>query len=51
VTTRNVVLRRGKHFGWWVIGRKKSGGLFMYTWWPTQGIAQTVARWFGGPTR
>jgi hypothetical protein len=22
----------------------------MKTWWPTQGLARMVARWFGGPT-
>jgi hypothetical protein len=23
----------------------------MKTWWPTQGLARTVARWFGGPVK
>jgi len=44
-----VVLRRGRHSGWWVEGRWSSGRLFMMTWWPTQGMARAVARWFGGP--
>jgi len=46
---RRVVLRRGRHTGWWVEGRWASGRLFMMNWWPTQGMARTVARWFGGP--
>jgi hypothetical protein len=25
-----------------------SGRLFMLTWWPTQAMAQAIARWFGG---
>lgn len=37
--------------GWWVEGRWASGRLFMMTWWPTQGMARTVATWFGGPTQ
>jgi hypothetical protein len=48
VSDRQVVLRRGRHVGWWVEGRSASGRLFMKTWWPTQGLARTVARWVGG---
>jgi hypothetical protein len=48
MTTRQVVIRRGRHFGWWVEGRKASGTLFMLTWWPVEGMARTVGRWFGG---
>jgi len=44
---RRVVVRRGKHFGWWVDGWKESGGRFMLTWWPTERMANTVARWVG----
>jgi len=33
--------------GWWVVGRRGSGRLFMMNWWPTQGLAQMVAHWFG----
>ena len=47
VSRREVTVRRGRHFGWWVEGRKGTGGLFMKTWWPTQGLAEAVARWFG----
>jgi hypothetical protein len=45
---RQVVLRRGRHVGWWVEGRWASGRLFMKTWWPTQGLARVVARFVGG---
>ena len=37
VTTRQVTVRPGRHFGWWAEGRRANGGLFMKTWWPTQG--------------
>jgi hypothetical protein len=47
---RQVTVRRGKHIGWWVDGRKARGSRFMLTWWPTEGIANAVARWFGGRT-
>jgi hypothetical protein len=44
---RQVVLRRGRHVGWWVEGRAAGGRLFMKTWWPTQGLGQVVARLVG----
>ena len=47
---RQVVIRRGRHFGWWVVGRSGAGRLFMMTWWPTEGLARTVAGIFGGET-
>jgi hypothetical protein len=46
---RQVVVRRSRFVGWWVVGRSASGRLFMMTWWPTQGLARTVARLVGGP--
>ena len=46
--SREVTVRRGRHLGWWVEGRKASGGRFMLTWWPTQGMARAVARLVGG---
>jgi hypothetical protein len=48
VSDRQVVLRRGRHVGWWVEGRSGGGRLFMKTWWPTQGLARAVARLVGG---
>jgi hypothetical protein len=47
MSTRRVTVRPGRHLGWWVEGRRGTGGLFMKTWWPTQGLAKAVARWFG----
>jgi hypothetical protein len=47
---RQVVIRRGRHFGWWVIGRSAAGRLFMVSWSPTQGLAQAIAGIFGGET-
>ena len=47
---RDVVLRPGRHFGWWVEGRRANGRLFMKTWWPTQSLARAVARLVGGGT-
>jgi hypothetical protein len=49
VSGRKVVVRRGRHIGWWVEGRKRNGRRFMLTWWPTEGLARTVARLVGGP--
>lgn len=48
MTTRNVIVRPGHRFGWWVEGRKANGKLFMKTWWPSEALARTVARWVGG---
>jgi hypothetical protein len=48
VSDRQVVIRQGRHVGWWVEGRSASGRLFMKTWWPAQGLARAVARLVGG---
>ena len=48
VSNRQVVVRRGRHIGWWAEGRWSSGRLFMLTWWPTEGLARAVARLAGG---
>jgi hypothetical protein len=48
VGDRRVIVRRGRHVGWWVEGRRSGGRLFMKTWWPTQGLARAVARLVGG---
>ncbi|MET0864987.1 MAG: hypothetical protein ABWZ98_11680 [Nakamurella sp.] len=49
MSKRQMVLRRGRHAGWWIEGRRAGGRLFMMTWWPTKGMASWVAHWFGGP--
>ena len=51
MSERRVVVRRGRHFGWWVDGWRENGRRFMLTWWPTERIAQTVARLVGGGDR
>jgi hypothetical protein len=43
---RQVKVRPGRHFGWWVDGHFASGRRFMLTWWPAENMARTVARWF-----
>ena len=48
VSERNVVVRPGKHTGWWVVGRKSNTRVFMYVWMPTRSLADAVARWAGG---
>jgi hypothetical protein len=48
VNARNVIVRRGRHFGWWVEGRKANGKSFILTWWPIESLARIVARWVGG---
>jgi hypothetical protein len=52
VNDRKVVVRQGRRVGWWVEGRwasgRLNGRLFMLTWWPTEGLAQAVARLVGG---
>jgi hypothetical protein len=48
MTSRQVIVRPGRHLGWWVEGRKTNGKLFILTWWPIEAIARAVARWVGG---
>ena len=50
MSDRDVVLRKGRHIGWWVEGRSAGGRLFMKTWWPTEGLARAVARLVGART-
>lgn len=47
MSTRRTAVHRGRHVGWWAEGRRANGHLFMMTWWPTEGLARTVARLFG----
>jgi len=46
MSRRRMVVRPGRHTGFWVEGRFGSGRLFMYHWWPTQRLAVAAARWF-----
>ena len=42
---QRLVIAPGRHVGWWVEGRSKQGRRrFMWTWWPTEGLARAVAR-------
>jgi hypothetical protein len=43
-TYRPLVVHPGRHVGWWIEGRKSNGRRYMWTWWPTKGIASLVAR-------
>jgi hypothetical protein len=50
MTGQHLVVRPGRHFGWWIEGRSKR--LFMLDWWPTKGLALRVARlWARGVKR
>lgn len=46
MTARNVIVRPGHRFGWWVEGRKANGKLFMKTW--CGRVKRWRARWPGG---
>ena len=47
---QHLVIRHGRHFGWWIEGRSKR--LFMMDWWPTKGLALRVAKlWARGIRR
>lgn len=46
MSERQVKVRPGRHFGWWVDGHFASGRRFMLTWWPAENMARMVARWF-----
>jgi hypothetical protein len=39
-----LVIHPGRRFGWWIVGRKSNGRLYMFTWWPTKSLASFVAR-------
>ena len=43
-THQPLVIHRGRRWGWWIEGRKVNGRHYMYTWWPTKGLASFVAR-------
>jgi hypothetical protein len=39
-----LVIHPGRHVGWWIEGRKSNGHRYMWSWWPTKGLASFVAR-------
>jgi hypothetical protein len=39
-----LVIHHGRHVGWWIEGRKANGHRYMWSWWPTKGLASFVAR-------
>ena len=43
-TYQPSVIYPGRHFGWWIDGRKSNGRRYMFTWWPTKTVASFVAR-------
>ncbi len=43
-TYQPLVIRPGRHFGWWIEGRKSNGRRYMFTWWPTNALASFGAR-------
>jgi hypothetical protein len=43
VNRRQVVVRPGRHLGWWVEGRWANGHLFMMSWFPIEVLARAVA--------
>ena len=46
-----LVIRHGRRFGWWIEGRKSNGRLYMFTWWPTKGLASLIARMWAAIVR
>ena len=45
MSEQNLVIRRGRHFGWWIQGRA-GRGFMMFDWWPTKRLALMVARFW-----
>jgi hypothetical protein len=44
VKAQRMLIRPGRHVGWWLEGRSTPGRRFMWTWWPTKGLAALAAR-------
>jgi hypothetical protein len=40
-----VIVRRGRHVGWWVDGWRRGGHRVAWTWWPSERLARWFARW------
>jgi hypothetical protein len=48
---QHVVIRRGRHVGWWIEGRA-GRGFMVWDWWPTKRLALMSARfWARGARR
>ena len=45
MSDQHLVIRRGRHIGWWIQGRV-GRGLKTFDWWPTKGLALIVARFW-----
>ncbi len=44
-TFPSVVVRQGRHVGWWVDGWRRDGRRVAWTWWPFERLARWFARW------
>ena len=45
MSEQHLVIRRGRHVGWWIQGRA-GRGFIMFDWWPTKRIALMVGRFW-----
>ena len=45
MSDQHLVIRRGRHVGWWIQGRA-GRGFIMFDWWPTKRLALMVARFW-----
>jgi hypothetical protein len=45
MTDQRLVIRRGRHVGWWIKGRV-GRGFKTFDWWPTKRLALMVARFW-----
>ena len=51
MTDQHVVIRGGRHIGWWIEGRV-GRGVKTWDWWPTKRLALMIARlWVRGAKR
>jgi hypothetical protein len=51
ISDQHLVIRRGRHVGWWIEGRA-GRGFIIWDWWPTKRLALMVARfWARGAKR
>ena len=51
MSDQHLVVRRGRHIGWWIEGRV-GRGVKTWDWWPTKRLALMIARlWVRGAKR